>query len=141
MSQTKNKNTKNAYKSRRQLGTCFLTVRHKEKEKDCKFFAVQGGNQVLLGMPDIDNLGVLTINCETIGRQVVSADNTDSERNCQCKNAIQIEGRKFESYENKRQDAKAQANTMQTIQQSQVLLLIQQSLVIIAMKTASFQRQ
>ena len=60
-------------------------------------------------MPCIDNLGILIINCETIGRQVASDENTDSKRNCQCKRAIKTEGRKFEIYENTRQDAEAQS--------------------------------
>ena len=49
-----------------------FNINTKGKRKRFKaFFAVQGGNQAVLGMPDIDNLGVLTINCETLGRQVV----------------------------------------------------------------------
>ena len=60
-------------------------------------------------MLDIGNLCILTINCETIGKQAASDENKDnSKRNCQCKTVIQIEGGKFESYENKRQDAEAQ---------------------------------
>ena len=39
---------------------------HKENEKDFKFIMVQGGSPAVLGMPDIDNLGELTINSETI---------------------------------------------------------------------------
>ena len=50
-------------------------------------------------MPDMDNLDVLTINCETIDRQVASDKNTNnSNRNCQHERTIQIKGRKFESY-------------------------------------------
>ena len=46
----------------------------------------------MLGIPDIDSLGVLTINCENIGRQVASDQNTDnSKRNCQCKREIQTD--------------------------------------------------
>ena len=63
----KNKNAKHAYKTRRQFGTCYLILMHKGKEKDCKFFVVQGGIPALVGMPEIDNLSVLTLNCETIG--------------------------------------------------------------------------
>ena len=68
-----------------------------------------GGSPAELGMPDIDNLGALTVNSETIDRQVASDENTDNcKRNCQHKRAIQTEGGKFQSYENKRQDAEAQ---------------------------------
>ena len=64
---------------------------------------MQGGSPAVLGMPDIDILGILTISCETIGKQVASDKNTDdSKRNCQCKRAVQTEGGKFESYKNKK---------------------------------------
>ena len=45
----------------------------------------------MLGMPDIDNLGVLPINYKTIGRQLGSDDNTDNrKRNWQYKRAVNI---------------------------------------------------
>ena len=94
---------------------------HKEKEEDCKFFVVQGSSSAVLGMPDIDNLGILTINCETIGRQVTPDENAgNSKRNRQHERTIQTEGGKFESYENKRQDAeaKSQHNADNTLQSS-----------------------
>ena len=66
--------------------------------------------ELVLGMSDIDNLGVLTINCETISRQVASHKNTDNSKgNCQCERVIQTEGGKYESYENKRQDTEVQS--------------------------------
>ena len=37
MSWTENIKAKNAYKTRRQLGTYYQKVMNKEKEKDCKF--------------------------------------------------------------------------------------------------------
>ena len=53
----------------------------------------------LLGMPDIDNLGVLTINSETIGRQLVPDNNADSRKgNCQYEKAVQTEDGMSESY-------------------------------------------
>ena len=77
---------------------------------DCKFFCSQDGSSAVLGMPDIDNLVVLAINCEEIGRHLTSDKNTDNSKgNCLCKKVIQTEGRKFESYKNKRQDAEAQS--------------------------------
>ena len=64
----------------------------------------------MLGMPDIDNLGVLTRNYDTIGRQAASDNNTKNrKRNCHHERAVQTEGRKFECYENKRQDAEEQS--------------------------------
>ena len=64
----------------------------------------------MLGMPDMDNHDVQATNCETIGRQVAPDEDKDSsERNCQHERTIQTEGGKFESCENKRQDAEAQS--------------------------------
>ena len=100
-------------------------------------------------MPDIETLGVLTID-KTTGWQLALGDNADKrQRNCQCYRAVQTEGEKPESYTdnrqmlmhtkksvqaegstpdsstNKRQDADTQVNTMQTILLSQLLSLIQ----------------
>ena len=64
----------------------------------------------MLGISDRDNLGILTINGETIDRQVVSDDITDnSKRHGQCKRTIQIEGGKCEQFESEKQDAEAQS--------------------------------
>ena len=64
---------------------------------------MQGSSSAVLGMWDIDNECVLTINCETIGRQVASDENTDnSKRYCWHERAIQTKDEKFESHENKR---------------------------------------
>ena len=101
---------------------------------------MHSGNQAVLGMLDIDNLGILAINCERIGRQVALVENTESKRNCQCEIAI----RRCQIWKLWKQKAgcrSAKANTMQTIQLSHILLLIKQSWVTIAMKTTSFQRQ
>ena len=78
---------------------------HKEKENNSKFFVVQGSGSAVLGMPDIDNLGVLIINYETIVRQAASDNNANNrKRNCQHERAVKKDG-KFECHENKRQDA------------------------------------
>ena len=81
---------------------------HKEKQKISKFFVVPGSGPSLLGMPDIDNLGVLTMNYETIARQL-TLDNADNRKsNCQFERTVQTEGRMPESCTNKRQDAETQ---------------------------------
>ena len=73
------------------------------------FFVVLRGSPALLGMPDIDNLGILTINHETIDRHLGSGNNEDNrKRNCQYKGAVQTEGGIPESCTNKRQDAERQ---------------------------------
>ena len=62
-----------------------------------------------LGMPDIETLGVLTINYETIGRQLTPDDNPDNkQKNYQCERTIQTEGGKLESYAYNRQDVDTQ---------------------------------
>ena len=63
----------------------------------------------LLGMPDIETLGGLTIDDKTIGRQLALGDNADKrQRNFQCKRAVQRESRKLESYADNRQTVNAQ---------------------------------
>ena len=71
-----------------------------------KCFVVPGSGTALLGTADIDTLGILTINRETIGRQLTPGDNPDKwQRNCQSERA---EGGKLESCTNNRQDVDAQ---------------------------------
>ena len=55
------------------------------KEKDGKFFVVQGASPAVLGMPDINNLGVLIINCEAIGRQVALNENNNNSQSAKVK--------------------------------------------------------
>ena len=45
----------------RQPKTCKLKLRHNEK-KICKFFVAHNGSPAVLGMQDIDRLGMLSIN-------------------------------------------------------------------------------
>ena len=47
----------------RQPITCKLKLRHNEKEKICKFFVAHNGSLAVLGMQDIDKLGMLSSNC------------------------------------------------------------------------------
>ena len=73
-------------------------------------FLVPGCGPAFLGMPDIDNLGVLTINCKTIGRQFASDNKTDNrKRNHQCEKAVQTKGGMSESCTNKMQDVETQS--------------------------------
>ena len=63
MLQAKSMNTKlKTYNNTtiRHIGNCYIALTHKEEQKICKFFVVSGGGPALLGMPDIDNLGILT---------------------------------------------------------------------------------
>ena len=46
----------------RQPKTSKLKLRHNENEKICKFFVAHNGSLAVLGMQDIDRLGMLSIN-------------------------------------------------------------------------------
>ena len=35
-----------------QLGTCLVTIEHKNNKRKCEFFVVSGNGQALLHMPD-----------------------------------------------------------------------------------------
>ena len=48
-----------------------------KKPKVCGFFAERGSGPTLLGMPDIQTLGVITIDNKTIGRQLTLGYNAD----------------------------------------------------------------
>ena len=67
------------------------------------FFVVPGSGPASLGMPNIDNLHLLTIKYETTGRQLTSDDNTDNrKRNCQYERAVQTGSGMTESCTNKK---------------------------------------
>ena len=53
---------KTTNKCTRQPKTCKLKLRHNDKEKICKFFVAHNGSPAVLGMQDIDRLGMLSIN-------------------------------------------------------------------------------
>ena len=48
-------------KCTRQPKICKLKLRHNDKEKICKFFVAHNGSPAVLGMQDIDRLGMLSI--------------------------------------------------------------------------------
>ena len=52
-----------------QLGTCRVKIEHNEKCKMGNFFVVPGNGQALLHLPDIELLSILTLSCNTIGRE------------------------------------------------------------------------
>ena len=45
---------------------CAVKLRHKDKVATYRFFVVPGDRPVLLGMPDIEVLGILKIMCEVV---------------------------------------------------------------------------
>ena len=42
-------------------------IEHSNIQKACEFFVMTGKGQALLGMPDLETLYVLTVNCNTLG--------------------------------------------------------------------------
>ena len=55
--------------------TCKVKLRYNEKERICKFFIVQNGSTAVLGMWDIDKLGMLSINLKS-KKQVAVTEKT-----------------------------------------------------------------
>ena len=50
-----------------QLGTCIIQMEHNNKQKICNFFVVPRNRQALLGMPNIEILNIININCNATG--------------------------------------------------------------------------
>ena len=81
------------------------------KEKICKFYVVHNGSPAVLGMQDIDNLGLISINYSTKCRQVPEEDSRGSRDNSE--SLRQTEGGKRELFKGKKQEAETQ-NTQAT---------------------------
>ena len=73
---------------------------HNEKPNVHGLFVVPESSPALLGMPDIETLGVLTIDDKTIDRKLACK----RQRNFQCERAVQTEGGKLVNYADNRQD-------------------------------------
>ena len=52
-----------------ELGRCKLQIENNDKYIKCIFFVVHGNGEALLGMPYIELLNILNINCNTIGTE------------------------------------------------------------------------
>ena len=59
---------KATYKYIRQPNTCKLKLMHNEKENICKFFVNHIGSLAVLGMQDIDKIGLLSITIQKTGK-------------------------------------------------------------------------
>ena len=57
--------------TRTHLEICKVKIEHNNKCKICNFFVVPGNGQAFLGVPDIETLDILTINCNRIDTQEV----------------------------------------------------------------------
>ena len=87
-----------------QLGIYEVKIEHNNKHKKCNLFVVPGNGQALLGMPDIEILNILNINCNTIGtmetgRAANSVQTQPSSRVQDLSNTIQTQGKKLAGWE------------------------------------------
>ena len=58
-----------------QLGTCMVTIEHKNNIRKCEFFVVLGNGQVLLSMPDTAALKIININIDSLEAEDTQMDN------------------------------------------------------------------
>ena len=77
---------------------------HNEKEEICKFFVVQNGTLPVLGMQDIDKLGLISIIYDTTHRQEAEDDTVDNSES-----TSQTEGGICEQFKGKNQEEEAQS--------------------------------
>ena len=84
--------------------TCKLKLKHSEKEKICKFFVAHNGSPAVLGLQDIDRLGMLSINCNSKkNRQVAEESNEDKG-----KSPRQTKGNRHEQLKSGEQETETQ---------------------------------
>ena len=96
----RNTNTQLNLEPQNIIGICKVKIEHNNKQKICNFFAVLGNGQVLLGMPDIEILNILSINCNTVGTH-----ETDTPARCSTNTAkSQVSGCE-QHYTNSKQEA------------------------------------
>ena len=63
-----------------QLGRCKIKIQNNNTHKACIFLVVPGDGEALLGMPYIELLNILNINCNTVG-----AEKAEKGMNCYAK--------------------------------------------------------
>ena len=83
-----------------QLGICKVKIEHNNEYKIYKFLVVLGNRQALLGMPNINMLNIIRINCNTIDTQ-----ETDRGSNCSTNTPICLGSRHEQHYINMMQQA------------------------------------
>ena len=74
-----------------------------KKKKLCKFFIAQNGSPAVLGMQDIDKLGLISVNYNTTHRQVAEDDNINNSES-----PHQTEGSKCEQFKGEKEKEEAQ---------------------------------
>ena len=107
----------------RQPKTCRIKLRHNEKEKIYKFFVAHYGSMAVLGMQDIDRLGMLSINLNSKNRQVAedNKDNCESQRQIKSDKWEQLKDKEQETQTTYTQDANNNPTVMVTTIKSQLL--------------------
>ena len=70
----------------------------------CKFLVAQNGSSAVLGMQDIDKLGLISVNYDTMHRQVAEVDSIDNSQS-----PSQTEGSKCEQFKGEKQEEEAQS--------------------------------
>ena len=83
---------------------CNQKIMHNGKEKICKFFVAHNGSPAVLGMQDIDKLGLISINYNTKHRKVADEDHIDNS-----KSPSETEGGKHEQVKGEKQKEEAQS--------------------------------
>ena len=81
----------------RQPKTFKLKLMHNGQEKMCKCFVAHNGSLPVLGMQDIDKVGLLSINHKSKNKKMVEEgdkDNCESPRQTECDNHEQFKGEK-----------------------------------------------
>ena len=86
----------------------------------CKFFVVHNGSPAVLGMQDIDKLGLISVNYNTTHRQMVKDDSVDNSESPRATEGEDVSNSKVTS-----RKQKYKAHKMQTIHPSHLLSLIQ----------------
>ena len=76
---------------------------HNGKERICKIFVAHNGSPAVLGMQDIDKLGIISTNYNTMHRQVAEEDSIGNS-----KSPSQTKGGKHEQVKGKKQEEEAQ---------------------------------
>ena len=63
-----------------QLWVHIVSIRHRDKQKVCRFFVVPGNGLVLLGKLDIKLLHILSVKCSKIDLHIQSRDINEQQK-------------------------------------------------------------
>ena len=83
---------------------CKIKIRNNEKEKICKFFVAHKSSPAVLGMEDIDELSIISVNCNTMHRHVAKGDKVNNSES-----RSQKESGKWKQFTGEKQETEAQS--------------------------------